>query len=214
MQDIAIYGAGGFGREVACLIHAINKVEHQWNLIGFFDDNTLLRGTSNSYGAILGGIETLNSWSKSLAIVMAIGNPKILASVVNKINNANIDFPNIIAPDVLLFDKDDFTLVQGNLIGFRCVISCNVQLGNFNLFNTDVFIGHDTLIKDFNVFNPSVRISGEVKIGNNNFFGVSSVVLQQKKIGNHTTIGANSVILRSTTDHCTYIGNPAIKFNI
>ena len=38
MRDIAIYGAGGFGREIACLIKEINGVEPTWNLIGFFDD--------------------------------------------------------------------------------------------------------------------------------------------------------------------------------
>ena len=35
MRDIAIYGAGGFGKEVACLLNRINEVNHQWNLIGF-----------------------------------------------------------------------------------------------------------------------------------------------------------------------------------
>lgn len=40
MKDIAIYGAGGFGREVACLIERINKARETpiWNFIGFFDD--------------------------------------------------------------------------------------------------------------------------------------------------------------------------------
>lgn len=35
MRDIAIYGAGGFGRETACLIKEINSVKPTWNLIGF-----------------------------------------------------------------------------------------------------------------------------------------------------------------------------------
>ncbi len=50
MKDIAIYGAGGFGREVACLIHIINKKTPQWNLIGFFDDDAKLKNTKNEYG--------------------------------------------------------------------------------------------------------------------------------------------------------------------
>ena len=39
MNDIAIYGAGGFGCEVACLIKRINEKEPTWNFIGFFYDN-------------------------------------------------------------------------------------------------------------------------------------------------------------------------------
>ncbi len=37
-MNIAIYGAGGFGKEVACLIDRINDNGGKWNLIGFFDD--------------------------------------------------------------------------------------------------------------------------------------------------------------------------------
>ena len=42
MKDIAIFGAGGFGREVACLIKRINEKEPTWRFIGFFDDNEAL----------------------------------------------------------------------------------------------------------------------------------------------------------------------------
>ena len=38
MKDIAIFGVGGFGREVLALIQDINRVEPQWNIVGFFDD--------------------------------------------------------------------------------------------------------------------------------------------------------------------------------
>ena len=38
MMNIAIYGAGGFGKEVACLIDRINRNGGNWNLFGFFDD--------------------------------------------------------------------------------------------------------------------------------------------------------------------------------
>lgn len=53
MKDIAIYGAGGFGREVACLLRRINEQAPQWNLIGFFDDDITLIGTQNEYGEVL-----------------------------------------------------------------------------------------------------------------------------------------------------------------
>ena len=64
MKDIAIYGAGGFGREVACLIRIINESldEPRWKVIGFFDDNPDLKGTKNEYGTVLGGRDELNKW--------------------------------------------------------------------------------------------------------------------------------------------------------
>lgn len=212
MKDIAIYGAGGFGREVACLINSINRIEPTWNLIGFFDDGKEL-GTNNEYGKIIGGIRELNSYSKPLSLVISIGNPKIIMSITNKIENRFVVFPNIIAPNVLFLDSDSLQIGIGNIITFNCSISCNVKIGNFNALNIGVTIGHDTIIDSYNVFNPSVNISGEVCIGNNNFFGVSSIVLQQKKIGQNTTIGVSSVIIKNTKNDSVYHGNPACKLN-
>ena len=45
MKKIAIYGAGGFGREVACLLNKINEVKLTWELIGFFDDGLAIGTT-------------------------------------------------------------------------------------------------------------------------------------------------------------------------
>ena len=69
MKDIAIYGAGGFGREVASMIKRINRVEQQWRFIGFFDDdsNHKPKGSSNEYGTILGGIDELNAYPLDLS---------------------------------------------------------------------------------------------------------------------------------------------------
>lgn len=210
MKDIAIYGAGGYGREIACLINQINQINKEWELIGFFDDGLPI-GQANEYGKVLGGINELNSYTEELSIAMAIGNPKILQAIVSKITNTNINFPNIIAPDTLFFDENNIKLGIGNVIGFRSVISCNVCIGNYNNFNTDVFLGHDVIVGNYNMFNPSVRISGEVLIGDANFFGVSSIVLQQKTIGCNITLVANSVVMRKVKDNTTYIGNPAVE---
>ena len=195
MKDIAIYGAGGFGREVACLINAINEVEQKWNFIGFFDDG-LEKGTENIFGEILGGIEELNSWNKELNIVFSIANPEILKKLVENIHNDNILFPNLVAPNVNFFHKDSLQIGQGNILFFGTRVSCEVKIGNFNLLNGFVSLGHDVTIGDFNVLGPMVRLSGNVTINDENFFGVQSIVLQGLKMGNKTKVGANSVIIR------------------
>lgn len=208
MKEIAIYGAGGFGREVACLIHKINEHNKLWNLVGFFDDGKE-KGSKNEYGEILGGIDELNCYNGKLSIVMAIASPRIVEKIVKAISLANIDFPNIISPDIVFLDKNNYSLGIGNIITTGCLISCNVHIGNFNILNGFISIGHDTKIGNYNSIMPSVKISGEVTIGNRNFFGVNSVILQQITIGDDTVIGANSLVLRNTKNGMTYIGNPA-----
>ena len=83
MKDIAIYGAGGFGKEVVCLIDRINKSQSkpQWRLIGFFDDGKPIGTTISRYGSVLGGITELNAWPKPLDITIAIGTPTSIKSI-------------------------------------------------------------------------------------------------------------------------------------
>lgn len=213
MKDLAIYGAGGFGREVACLIKRINEKEPTWNLIGFFDDNPNLKGQMIShYAPCLGGIDELNAYSKSLDLTIPIGNPNIVKKIVDKITNHIITYPNLIHPSFKLADEKAFTIGKGNIIQGDCSASCDVSFGDFNVLNGGVVFGHDAKVGNFNTFMPATRISGEVHIGDENFFGVGSIVLQQIKIGNHVRLGAGSVMMTKPKDGNLYIGNPAAKF--
>lgn len=211
MRDIAIYGAGGFGREIACLIKRINReVEPIWNIIGFFDDGIEV-GQRNEYGIVIGNMDKLNKWDRPLAIVFAIGNPRVLEVLYKKIHNPYIKFPNIISPDTIYNDPDNIRMGFGNIICPRSLLSCNVEIGNFNMLNGYVIIGHDCIIGNYNTIMPAVKISGGVKVGNRNFLGVNSSVIQYKTIGDDTIIGASSVVMRNTKNGNTYIGNPAKK---
>ena len=210
MRDIAIYGAGGFGREIACLIRRINDAaqQPQWNFIGFFDDG-VPPTTDYPYGPVLGGMDKANSWDSPLDIAIAIGTPRVIETIVSKITNPNISFPNVISPDLILLDKDTCTMGRGNIICTGCLISYNTRIGDFNQFNGFITIGHDASIGNYNSFMPGVRVSGEVTIGNKNFWGFNSGILQQKTVGDNVTVGVGSIIFRKPKDGCTYMGVPA-----
>ncbi len=214
MKDIAIFGAGGFGREIACLLNLINKNKKKWNLIGFFDDNPLLWGTEIGYGRVLGGVDILNNWKDFLSVVIAIGVPQTMKTITEKITNPKVEFPNIIAPSVIFLDKDSFRIGKGNIICSSCLISCNITLGDFNILNGFIPIGHDTVIGNYNVIMPSANISGGVNIGEENFFGVKSTVLQYVKIGNNVRVGGGSVVMKNTKDGNLYMGIPATKVKL
>ena len=210
MKDIAIYGAGGYGREIACLINRINKAQpNTWNFIGFFDDDEKVWGTRNEYGKVLGGMNALNLWDKTLSVVLAIGNPCVLELLVSKIYNEKIIYPNIIDPNVEFMDIERVEMGEGNVICMRSTISTNVKFGSFNLLNVAVGVGHDASFGDYNVVMPNVNISGGVKIGNSNLFGVKSTILQYLKIGDRVKIGACSLLMRNAKSDNLYFGIPA-----
>ena len=215
MKKIAIYGAGGFGREVACLIHKINEVKPEWELIGFFDDNPSLKGQMIShYAPCFGGWEELNNSNEELAVAMAIGNAKIVKPLIDRITNEKIYFPSLIHPRVNFNDFSTVKIGKGNIIQGGCFFSCDVEVGDFNVLNGSVVLGHDDRIGSYNIFMPAVRVSGQVTIGDENYFGVGAIILQQLKIGNDTRIGAGCVLMTKPKDGCLYIGNPAKRVDL
>lgn len=214
VKDIVIFGAGGLGREVACLIKRINAVQPEWNLLGFYDDG-VEEGVRNEYGAVLGNVQDLAAYDNEVAVAIAIGSPKTVKMIVEKLSeNKNLQFPNLISPDFSISDPDNYSMGYGNIIQRNCTISCNVCIGNYNILNTGVGLGHDASLGDYNSLMPGVKISGEVNIGDYNFFGVGSIVLQQLKVGNGIKLGAGSVLMRKPKDGYLYMGNPAKKMEL
>ena len=205
MKDIAVFGAGGLGREVACIIKRINETNATWNFIGFFDDDEKLWGTENEYGKVLGGSDVLNTWVTPIDIAIAVGKPITLKEIHDKLQNPNIEFPNIIDPTFEIIDEDNYQIGKGNIIQRHSSISINVKIGSFNVFNGSDAMGHDVVIGDYNVIMPAVRISGLVKIGNNNMLGVGSIVIQKMIIGDNVTLGAGSVLMIKAKKEGVYI---------
>lgn len=210
MEDIVIYGFGGFGREMAAIISEINRREPVWNLLGYVDDGCA-PGERNRYGEVLGGIDWLNGHRDRLAVLMAIGNPSVVRTLVGRMNNPALFFPNIVAPSVYFYDRESVELGKGNIITAGSRISCDVRLGDFNVLNSGVYLGHDVRIGDYNLLEPETRLSGGTVVGDHNFFGTRSTVLQYLKIGDDTRIGACSLVLRNPRSGCLYMGNPAKK---
>lgn len=212
-MKIAIYGAGGFGKEVACLIERINRNGGDWELIGFYDDSKLLGSSVSRHGQVLGGMDALMKVDEPLAIAIAINDNKVVRRIREEITNANISFPNLIDPSLFLVDEQTFSMGEGNIIQNDCMISCDVVMGNFNLINDHVVVGHDNHIGDFNGLMPAAHLSGGITIGDNNLLGVACVVLQGMTIGNGVTLGANSVLMTQPRDNSTYLGVPAKRFD-
>lgn len=210
MNKIAIYGAGGFGKEVACMLEKINLAEgRKWDLIGFFDDGKKAGEPVSHFGRVLGGIEELNKWPKKICVALCFGNPQTVKAIREKINNASVVFPNLIDPSFAIADPLTFSIGEGNIIKGRCSVTTDVKIGNFNLLNGDNSLGHNVAIGDYNTIMPGARISGEVSIGTLNLIGAGSFIRQQIKVGTGATLSPLSALLTKPKDYALYIGNPA-----
>jgi acetyltransferase-like isoleucine patch superfamily enzyme len=205
VEDYAIFGGGGFGRELYCNINEVVKEKKlDWNFLGFFDDHTANFHLFSRLGPFLGNIEKLNNWPTELNVFIAISEPKVRKIVSQKIENINVRFPNFIYSDVRLLEKESFEIGIGNIIGSKCSISLEVKIGDFNVFLNSTTIGHDSSLGNFNTFLPGSRIAGNIKMGDANQFGMNSTINQNLTIGDSNKIAPNTWLSRSIKDGGIY----------
>ena len=208
MENLAIYGVGGFGREVQALILSINNIHATYNVIGFFDDGHPKGEIINGIPT-LGSIDDLNKWNDRLCVVIAVGNPFTKKSIIKKITNPKIIFPTLIHPNVWIGDERFVKIGKGCIICAGNMITTNIVINDFVILNLGCTVGHDSVIGKYSAFMPSVNISGEVNIGNLVYVGTGVKIINQLEIGEGTIIGAGAVVTKTLPSNCTVVGVPA-----
>ncbi|WP_299136293.1 acetyltransferase [uncultured Tenacibaculum sp.] len=214
MKNIAIFGAGGFGREVKTIIDKINEqTPKTFNFLGFYDDGIEKGKIINNY-PVLGGIEELNALDEDLSLVISIGDPQIKTAIVEKIKTAKIDYPVIVHPNASI-SNDDVEIGKGSIICEGSIVTCNIKIGDFVILNLMCTVGHDSIIDNYCAFMPSVNISGEVHIKNGVYVGTGAKIINLLEIGEGTIVGAGAVVSKSLPSKCTAVGIPAkpIKYH-
>lgn len=208
LKNIAIFGVGGFGREVLALIKDINKSEPTYNIVGFFDDGHEKGEMVNGY-PVLGKTEELNRWPTPISMAVSIGNPKVKKNVLDKISNSLVDYPTLIHPSVWIGDNDFVEIGKGCIICAGNMITTNIKIEDFVILNLGCTVGHDTIIKDYAAFMPTCNISGEVLIEEGVYCGTGVKIINQTSIGEYAIVGAGAVVTKPIPGHCTAVGMPA-----
>ncbi len=215
MKDIAIYGVGGFGREVLALIKDINAIRPlTYNILGFFDDG-YPKGEIHNGFPILGGLNELNQWNSGISIALALGSCETKKSLSCNIYNPLVSFPTLIHPTCYIGDPEFVKIGKGCIVCANNHITTNVKIGDFVVLNLCCTTGHDCVIGDYCSFMPSVNISGEVIVGECVYCGTGVKIINRLSIGEYSTIGAGAVVTRPIPAYCTAVGMPAkpIRFH-
>lgn len=201
MKDIVIVGMGGFAREAKWIIDRINEVTQIWNFLGYIDK------LSDKIG-VIGDDEYIINMRSSLAVILAIGNPKIRKQLYMKYRkNKMITFPNLIDPSVKMSEM--VCIGEGNIICAENILTVDIRMGCFNIINLGCTVGHDVRIGNFNTVNPGTNISGNVILNDFIEIGTGTKIVQGVSIERGVITGAGSVIISDIPAETTVVGVPA-----
>lgn len=213
MKDLIIFGASGFGREVAWAVERLNKAEPTWNLLGFMDDNDEIQNSLINGYKVLGKSSDVIHYPEAY-FVCAVGASRVRERIVNKLKSINPDikFGTVIDPTVEMSNL--VTVGEGTIICAHTIITVNIEIGSHVIINLDCTVGHDAILKDFVTLYPSVNVSGITNIGHAVELGTGMQIIQGKTVGDYSIVGAGAVVVKDIPEKCTAVGSPAkpIKF--
>ncbi len=213
MKDIVIYGAGGFGMEVAWLIEDINRLKPAWNLLGFLDEDKNKWGEKRYGYNVLGDVNYLERFPRPLAIAVAIGDPNHRRSMVERLNSLNVEFPSLVHPSVVM--SKTVKISEGVIIAAGSVLTVEIHIGAHTHIDTACAVGHETKLGEYVRLNPKVSVAGNVTLSDGVYVGSGASIIQGLTIGANTVVGAGSVVVRDLPANVVAVGNPArvIKTN-
>ena len=206
MKDVVIVGANGCAKEIVFLLEENNKIDKEWNILGFIDcDKTR---TDLKY-PILGDDDWLMNQTRKLAVIIAVGKPALKKRLFEMYSKSDfLYFPTIVSKHAM---AGTCTMGMGCIICSNCTLTVDVNLGNFVTVNIGTTICHESQIGDFTTLSPAVNVSGNVNIGRLCDIGVGSKIIQNITIGNEVVVGAGAVVIRDIDNECTVVGIPARK---
>jgi sugar O-acyltransferase (sialic acid O-acetyltransferase NeuD family) len=215
---LGLYGAGGFGREVAALLPTIisrlfPRILSKDFLIIFIDDKSDVSEVNGK--KILSKDDFLKLNDYELYFCVTIADCRTRKLIVESLKNTNAKPLSLIFNDTIILDESNIGV--GTIIMPGSKISTSVIIGDHVLINFNSFIGHDCVISDFVTIAPSVTCCGNTVIGECTFIGAASVIKEgmpnkPKRVGQNSKLGIGSNLLVDLPDNQLYFGNPAKYF--
>ena len=215
-NQIAIYGAGGFAREVAWLVETCNKNKKNYEVVCYIDDNPEKEGKKlNGYSVL--NLRTFRELYPHAKVVIGVGFPQTRQAIEEKAVLAGYGFATIIHPGVEM--SPWVKIGDGTVICAGNILTTNITLGKQVQINLDCTIGHDVVMEDYVTLAPGVHVSGWVHLGNRVYVGTGAVIINGTeeapiRIGDDAIIGAGACVIESVAKGLTVTGVPAKPVDI
>lgn len=208
---LLIFGAGGFGREVAWLAQQCRG--ESADIVFCVDQPRYLCEAVNGIP-----VRLLADFSSDrgdrLAYVVALGDPAQRMRAVGLCTALGMRPATLVHPRVEA--SRWIEIGAGSILCAGVIATTNITIGAHVHINLDCTIGHDVVIGDYATLSPGVHVSGNVTIGSGAFIGTGATIINGSgdsplAIGEGAVIAAGACVTKPVEPRAMVAGVPAVR---
>ena len=210
-QELLIFGAGGFGREVASWADRAQWQGRGFKVVGFVDDN-LVAAELNGLPVLT--LATAAERHPQAGVLATVGQPRVRERLIAKAAEIGLRATAPLLHPNIEYDQQYVSFGEGVVVCAGNILTVNIEVEAHVQINLDCTVGHDAVLRAYSTLSPGVHISGNVTLEECSFLGTGAVTVQGLPgrplvIGADSVVGAGAVVTRDVAPGTTVVGVPA-----
>jgi sugar O-acyltransferase (sialic acid O-acetyltransferase NeuD family) len=201
---LAIYGAGGLGREMYEIALRRNAASGLWTQIVFVDD---FSEEGDFFGTMRISFNSLLNHKNDYECIIAVGEPSSRAKLYQKLTAENMKLTCLIDPTAIV--SPTAKIGNGTIVCEFSTIHTEVELGCNTLIQPFCDVGHDIKVGSHTVLSPHSAPGGGTVFGERVYVGMQASIMEKLTIGDDAIVGMGSAVFRDVPAGATVVGNPA-----
>lgn len=203
MARLAIFGCGGFGREV------LNPARQYASSLGYRPEVVFVADEPSE--AVLGAaVICPEDLTEDDRLVIAIGAPIDKRSVAERLRR--IAAGQVLAPSAIVGPGCE--IGEGAILCPNTIVTASAIIGRHFHANIFSYVAHDCVIGDYVTFAPRVSCNGRVHVHDGAYIGTGAILREGRPgkpliIGEGAVVGAGAVVLHDVPAGVTVAGVPA-----
>lgn len=210
-RELLIFGAGGFGREVASWAGRAQWRGRGFEVVALVDDDA---PADELNGHPVLSLAAAAARHPGASVIATVGRPQLRERLIGKAIEAGLQPTAPLVHPNVEYDQDTVELGEGVVVCAGSILTVNIVVQEHAQINLDCTIGHDAVIGAYSTLSPGVHISGNVTLESHSFIGTGAVTVnglpgRPLTIGTGAVVGAGAVVTKDVAAGVTVTGVPA-----
>jgi sugar O-acyltransferase (sialic acid O-acetyltransferase NeuD family) len=208
-KELVLIGAGGFGRETAQAVLALNGSRAAWRLLGYLDDDPARHGLVIDGTVVLGGRDRIRHLREA-SFVICTGRPGDYVSRLRIVSGLGLPperYATIVHPSAAVSLSS--SIGPGSVLLAHVALTAAVTVGAHVAIMPHVTLTHNVIVDDFVTIASGVSLGGGVRVQKAAYLGAGALVRENQTVGAFSLVGMGAVVTRDVPPGEIWAGVPA-----